>query len=90
LTLGDGGDKGDKVPDRPLGNHGDFRRCSRVGAAIDPIGASRSGERGVVGTGSLLQGREDQRSTAIVILRGPGQTTRRGKAVIFVRDRSAA
>lgn len=59
LTLGDSGDRGDKVPDRLLRNHGGHRRCGRVGAAIDPIGASRSGERVVVGTGGLVEMRED-------------------------------
>jgi hypothetical protein len=42
-----------------------------VGAAIGPIGAFRCNERGVVGTGSLPQTRENQRSTAIVIPPGP-------------------
>src|SRR5215203_3042387 len=55
----------------PLGNHGDHRRCSPVGAAIGTIGASRSSERGIVGTGRLLEAREDQRSKAIVIPPGP-------------------
>ena len=40
--------------------------------AIDPIGASRSNERVVVGTGSLLEVRGDQRSTAITIPLGLG------------------
>jgi hypothetical protein len=37
---------------------------------IGPIAASRGNEREVVGTGSLLEAREDQRSMAIAILPG--------------------
>jgi hypothetical protein len=37
---------------------------------IGPIAASRGNEREVVGTGSLLEVREDQRSAAIAILPG--------------------
>src|SRR5215203_3313868 len=42
------------------------QRCGRVGAAIGPIAASRSSrEREVVGKGSLLEAREDQRALRV-------------------------
>ncbi len=42
---------------------------------IGPIAASRGNEREVVGTGSLLEVREDQRSAAIAILPGASPST---------------
>ena len=74
LRRGDIGDGGDERPDRTARQPWRPSEMWPRGAAICLIGtSSRSSERGVAGTGSsLLEGREDQRSTAIEIPLGPG------------------